>query len=55
MGWAVQGSSPDGSEFFRTRSDRPGAHPASYTMDTEPFPEVKRAGAWYLPPTLSNA
>ena len=31
-----------GGEIFRTLSDRPGAHPASYTMGTESFQRVKR-------------
>ena len=41
-GWAVRGSNPGGGEIFRTRPDGPGAHPASYTMDTESLPVLKR-------------
>ena len=31
-------------QIFRTRQDRPGDHPASYTMGTGSFPGVKRPG-----------
>jgi hypothetical protein len=31
------------------------AHPASYTMGTGSFPEVKAAGTWSWPPTPSSA
>ena len=33
-----------GGENFRTPQTGPGAHPASYTMDTGSFPRVKRPG-----------
>jgi hypothetical protein len=33
----------------------PGAHPASYTMDTEFFPEVKRPGRGVFHPPPSSA
>jgi hypothetical protein len=44
MGWTVWRLNPGGGEIFRTRPDRPGAHPASCTMGTGPFPGVKRPG-----------
>jgi len=34
MGCKVRGTNPGGGKIFRTRPDRPGAHPASYTMGT---------------------
>jgi hypothetical protein len=37
---------PVGATFFRTRPDRPWAHPASCTMDTESFSRGKAAGVW---------
>jgi hypothetical protein len=37
-GWTVRGSRPGGGEIFWTCPDRPGAHPASYTMGTGSFP-----------------
>jgi len=33
-----------GGAFFRTRPDRLGPHPASYTLVTRPFPGIKRPG-----------
>ena len=33
-----------GGEIFRTRPDRSGAHPASYTMGTGSFQGIKRPG-----------
>ena len=44
-----------GVEISRTRPDRPGAHPASYTMGTGSFPGMKRPGrgANHPPPHLS--
>jgi hypothetical protein len=46
------GSNPGGGEIFRTRPDRPAAYPASCTMGTGSFPEVKRPrrGADHPPP-----
>ena len=35
--WTVRGSNPGGSEIFHTRSERPGAHPASYSKGTGSF------------------
>jgi hypothetical protein len=35
-GWTVLESNPRGREIFRTRPDRPWAHPASYVMGTVP-------------------
>jgi hypothetical protein len=43
-GWTVRGSSPVGSEIFRTRQTRSVAHLASYRMGTRSFPEIKRLG-----------
>ena len=41
-------------EIFRTRPDRPWAHPASYTMDTGSFPGIKRPGRGFdHPPNLT--
>jgi hypothetical protein len=40
-GWTVRGSNSGGGGNFRTC---PGVHPASYTMGTGSFPEVKRPG-----------
>jgi hypothetical protein len=40
-GWTVHGSNPGAGEIFRTRPDRPRAHPASCTMGTGSFPEVE--------------
>jgi hypothetical protein len=35
----------EGAEIFRTRPDpNPGSHPASYTLGTGSFSEVKRPG-----------
>jgi hypothetical protein len=39
-------------EIFRTRPDRPGAYPASYTMGTGSFPGVNRAGGGVDRPPL---
>ena len=41
MGWTVQGSNPDGARFSAPVQTGPGAHPASCTMGTGSFPEVK--------------
>jgi hypothetical protein len=43
-GWTVGRSNPGAGEIFRTRPDRPWAHPTSYTMGTGYFPGVKRPG-----------
>jgi hypothetical protein len=43
-GWTVRRSNPGGGDIFRTRTERPGAHPASYTMGTGSFSGVKRPG-----------
>jgi hypothetical protein len=50
--WPVRGSNPGGSEIFRTRPNRPWAHPNSYTMGNGSLSrECKAAGAWCWPPT----
>jgi len=33
-----------GEEILRSRQDRPWIHTASYSIDSGPFPEVKRPG-----------
>jgi hypothetical protein len=43
-GWTVRGSNPGGGEIFEHVQTGPGAHPASCTMGTESFSEVKRPG-----------
>jgi hypothetical protein len=43
-GWMVWGWNPCGGEIFCTCPDQPGAHPASCTMGTGSFPEVKQPG-----------
>ena len=53
-GWAVRESNPGGGEFFCTRSDLPGAHPASYIMGTGSFKRVKRPGRGVNHPTPSS-
>jgi len=55
MGWTVRGTNSCGGEIFRTRPDRPWAHPASYTMGTGSFPGVKRPGRGVDHPPPSNA
>ena len=37
---------PTGVRFFAPAQTDPGAHPASYTMDTGSFTQGKAAGAW---------
>ena len=44
-----------GGEIFRTRPDRPWAHPASYTMGTGSFPGVKQPGRGADHPLSSSA
>jgi hypothetical protein len=51
----IRGSNHGGSEIFRTRPDRPRAQPASYTMGTGSFPEVKRPGGGVDHPPTSSA
>ena len=41
LGWSGD-RIPVGGEIFLTRPDLPGAHPATCTMGTVPFPGVKR-------------
>jgi len=41
---------PVGTKFYAPIQTGAGAHPASCTMGTGSFPEVKAAGAW-RPPT----
>jgi hypothetical protein len=55
MGWTVRGSNPSGGEIFRTHSDQSWAHPASYTMGTGSFMEVKWLGRGIDHPTPSSA
>ena len=43
-GWTVRGSKFGVGEIFRTRPNRPWAHPASYTLGTGPLLGVKRPG-----------
>jgi hypothetical protein len=54
-GLTVRGSNPGGGEIFRTRPDRPWAHPASCTMGTGYFPGVKRPGRGADHPQPSSA
>jgi hypothetical protein len=44
--WKVRGSNPGGGEILRTG---PGAHPPSFTLDTESLPGVKRLGLYVIP------
>jgi hypothetical protein len=44
-----------GSEIFCTVQTGPRAHPASYTMGTRSFPEVKRPGRVVDHPPLAPA
>jgi hypothetical protein len=55
-GWTVWGSNPGGGEILRTRPDRAGAHPASYTMGTGSFPGVQRPelGVDHPPPSSAE-
>jgi hypothetical protein len=55
MGWTVRRSNPGGGEIFRTRPDRPWAHPTSYTVGTGSFLGVKRPGHGFDHPLLSSA
>jgi hypothetical protein len=43
------------ARFFRTRPDRPWAHPASYTVGTGSAPTVKRPGRGVAHPTQYSA
>jgi hypothetical protein len=56
MGWTVRGSDPGAARFFVLVQTGPGAHPASCTMGTGYFPDVKRPGrgADHLPPTSAE-
>jgi hypothetical protein len=50
----VWGLNPGAGVIFYISPDRPGAHPASYTMGTSSLPGVKRPGCGvYRPPTSS--
>jgi hypothetical protein len=53
-GWTVRGLNPVGVKIFRTRSDRPGTHPASYTMGTGSFPGIKQPGRGVDHPSPCN-
>ena len=59
MDWLRVGRSGDRiqvqGENFRTRSDRPGSHPASYKMGTVSFTGVKRPGRGVDHPPTSSA
>jgi hypothetical protein len=46
---------PVGTRFFAYVQTGPGAHPASCTMSTEPFPRVKRPGRGADHPPPSSA
>ena len=46
---------PMGVRFPTLIQTGSGAHPASYTMETGSFPEVKRLGRGVNHPPLSNA
>ena len=50
-----RGSNPGGGEFSTPVHTDPGAHPASYTMGIESFPEVKRPKRGVEHPPPSNA
>ena len=56
MGWGVRGSNTGGTEIFRTRPDRPGCHPASYTIGNVSFTGVKRPGSGddHIPPSSAE-
>jgi hypothetical protein len=54
-GWTALRSNPGGVEVFRTRPDRPGAHPASYAMGTGSLPGVKWPGCGVDHPPSSSA
>ena len=49
------GRIPIGVRFSTLLQTGPGAHPASYAMDTESFPEVKRPGRGVNNPSPSTA
>jgi hypothetical protein len=51
MIWMVQGSYPGGVIFSTPVQTGPGAHPASYTMDTGIFPGH---GVEYPPPSSAK-
>jgi len=53
-GWTVRRSNPGGGQIFRTRPDRPWAHPASCATGTGFLSGGKAAGAWRWPPTPSS-
>jgi hypothetical protein len=53
--WTVRESNPGGGEIFRTRPDRPWAHPVSCTMGAGFFPGVKRPGRDGDHPPTSSA
>jgi hypothetical protein len=55
-GWTVRGSNPSGRVIFSAPIPTgPGAHPASYTMDTGSFQETKRPGRGLDHPPPSTA
>jgi len=43
-----------GGSFFAPVQTGPGAHPASYTMGTGPFPGVKRQGRGVDHPSMAE-
>jgi len=49
-GWTVWGSNPSGARFSAHFQTGPGAHPASCTMDTGSFPDVKIGRVMTLTP-----
>ena len=57
-GWTVRGSNPSGggARFSTPVQTGPGNHPASYTMGTVSFPEVKLPGrgVYHTPPSSSE-
>jgi hypothetical protein len=54
-GWTVRGWNPGGGEYFAPVHTGPGAHPASYTMDTGSFLGEKRPGRSVDHPPTSRA
>jgi hypothetical protein len=55
MGWTVRGSNLVGARFSAPVQTGPGAHPASCTMGTGYFPEVKQSGRGVDHPPPSSA
>jgi len=46
ISWTVRDRISVRARFSAPVQTGPGAHPASYTMGTGPFPGSKAAGAW---------